>query len=63
MEEFFRQGDLERERNMEISPMCDRKTATIEKSQVGNVLQSLTGNPIYYRLLLYKDVQIVHGLK
>ena len=34
MEEFFRQGDLERERGMDISPMCDRHTATIEKSQV-----------------------------
>ncbi|XP_075235698.1 phosphodiesterase dunce isoform X2 [Lycorma delicatula] len=35
MEEFFQQGDKEREANMEISPMCDRHTATIEKSQVG----------------------------
>lgn len=34
MEEFFVQGDKEREHNMEISPMCDRHTATIEKSQV-----------------------------
>jgi cAMP-specific phosphodiesterase 4 len=34
MEEFFVQGDKERENNMEISPMCDRHTATIEKSQV-----------------------------
>ncbi|XP_066247629.1 3',5'-cyclic-AMP phosphodiesterase isoform X5 [Euwallacea similis] len=35
MEEFFRQGDKEREGNMDISPMCDRHNATIEKSQVG----------------------------
>ncbi|XP_060529268.1 cAMP-specific 3',5'-cyclic phosphodiesterase isoform X6 [Cylas formicarius] len=35
MEEFFRQGDKEREANMDISPMCDRHSATIEKSQVG----------------------------
>jgi len=35
MEEFFKQGDMERERGMDISPMCDRHTATIEKSQVG----------------------------
>lgn len=34
MEEFFRQGDREREIGMEISPMCDRYNATIEKSQV-----------------------------
>lgn len=36
MEEFFRQGDKERERGMEISPMCDKHTASVEKSQVGN---------------------------
>ncbi|XP_072458504.1 3',5'-cyclic-AMP phosphodiesterase 4A isoform X1 [Notamacropus eugenii] len=35
MEEFFRQGDKERERGMEISPMCDKHTASVEKSQVG----------------------------
>uniref|UniRef100_A0A8C9SNS7 3',5'-cyclic-AMP phosphodiesterase n=1 Tax=Scleropages formosus TaxID=113540 RepID=A0A8C9SNS7_SCLFO len=34
MEEFFRQGDKERERGMEISAMCDRHTASVEKSQV-----------------------------
>ncbi|XP_072920590.1 3',5'-cyclic-AMP phosphodiesterase 4D isoform X11 [Hemitrygon akajei] len=35
MEEFFRQGDRERERGMEISPMCDEHNASIEKTQVG----------------------------
>ncbi|XP_064171249.1 3',5'-cyclic-AMP phosphodiesterase 4C [Anguilla rostrata] len=35
MQEFFRQGDRERERGMEISPMCDKHTASVEKSQVG----------------------------
>nr|XP_022917603.1 cAMP-specific 3',5'-cyclic phosphodiesterase isoform X3 [Onthophagus taurus] len=35
MEEFFRQGDREREAHMDISPMCDRHSATIEKTQVG----------------------------
>jgi hypothetical protein len=35
MEEFFQQGDKEREAGLEISPMCDRSNATIEKSQVG----------------------------
>ena len=35
MEEFFRQGDKEREQGLDISPMCDRFNATIEKSQVG----------------------------
>merc|ERR1719323_678023 len=35
MEEFFQQGDKERAAGMDISPMCDRYNATIEKSQVG----------------------------
>ncbi|KAL1116753.1 hypothetical protein AAG570_005225 [Ranatra chinensis] len=35
MEEFFQQGDKEREACLDISPMCDRHSATIEKSQVG----------------------------
>ncbi|KAK3873987.1 hypothetical protein Pcinc_021042 [Petrolisthes cinctipes] len=35
MEEFFQQGDRERDQGMDISPMCDRLSATIEKSQVG----------------------------
>uniref|UniRef100_A0AAY4BC10 Phosphodiesterase n=1 Tax=Denticeps clupeoides TaxID=299321 RepID=A0AAY4BC10_9TELE len=35
MEEFFHQGDRERDRGMEISPMCDKHTASVEKSQVG----------------------------
>lgn len=34
MEELFQQGDKERELGIEISPICDRNTATIEKSQV-----------------------------
>ncbi|NWS99048.1 PDE4B phosphodiesterase, partial [Mionectes macconnelli] len=36
MEEFFQQGDKERERGMEISPMCDKHTASLFLcSQVG----------------------------
>ena len=35
MEEFFHQGDREREMGLDISPMCDRHNATVEKSQVG----------------------------
>ena len=34
MEEFFQQGDKERAAGMDISPMCDRYNATVEKSQV-----------------------------
>uniref|UniRef100_A0A674DN87 Phosphodiesterase n=1 Tax=Salmo trutta TaxID=8032 RepID=A0A674DN87_SALTR len=35
MNEFSHQGDREREKGMEISPMCDKHTASVEKSQVG----------------------------
>uniref|UniRef100_A0A8C5H8G7 Phosphodiesterase n=1 Tax=Gouania willdenowi TaxID=441366 RepID=A0A8C5H8G7_GOUWI len=35
MVEFFTQGDRERDRGMEISPMCDKHNASIEKNQVG----------------------------
>ncbi|XP_058495254.1 cAMP-specific 3',5'-cyclic phosphodiesterase 4D-like isoform X4 [Solea solea] len=35
MVEFFTQGDRERDKGMEISPMCDKQNASIEKTQVG----------------------------
>lgn len=34
MIEYFTQGDRERDKGMEISPMCDKHTASVEKSQV-----------------------------
>lgn len=36
MVEFFTQGDRERDKGMEISPMCDKQNASIEKNQVQN---------------------------
>lgn len=36
MDEFFHQGDREREKGMEISPMCDKHTASVERTQVEN---------------------------
>ncbi|XP_076978220.1 3',5'-cyclic-AMP phosphodiesterase 4C [Tamandua tetradactyla] len=35
MAEFFQQGDREREQGLDVSPMCDKHTASVEKSQVG----------------------------
>ncbi|XP_056598743.1 cAMP-specific 3',5'-cyclic phosphodiesterase 4C isoform X3 [Triplophysa dalaica] len=35
MVEFFSQGDRERDKGMDISPMCDKHNASIAKSQVG----------------------------
>ncbi|XP_039523305.1 cAMP-specific 3',5'-cyclic phosphodiesterase 4C isoform X3 [Pimephales promelas] len=35
MVELFSQGDHERDKGIEISPMCDKLTASVEKTQVG----------------------------
>jgi len=34
MVELFSQGDHERDKGIEISPMCDKLTASVEKTQV-----------------------------
>lgn len=34
MEEYWRQGDRERDLGIDISPMCDRNNITIAKTQV-----------------------------
>lgn len=34
-EEFFNQGDMEKERNLPVSIYCDRETTDIPKSQAG----------------------------
>ncbi|KAI5624239.1 high affinity cAMP-specific 3',5'-cyclic phosphodiesterase 7A isoform X2, partial [Silurus asotus] len=34
-EEFFRQGDIERRKNLEVSIHCDRNTYTVGKIQIG----------------------------
>jgi hypothetical protein len=34
--EFFAQGDKEREKSLEICPVCDRYTLSVDKSQVSN---------------------------
>ena len=35
MEEFFNQGDLEKEKGMAVSPLCDRTTVSLPESQLG----------------------------
>lgn len=34
MEEFFKQGDKEKELGIEISAMCDRDSVVVDKAQV-----------------------------
>ena len=36
MEEFFNQGDREKELGLNVSPLCDRNTTQIPQSQLGN---------------------------
>merc|ERR1712223_773316 len=56
-EEFFLQGDKEREAGLDISPMCDRNNATTEKSQVGFI--SYIVHPLWetWAELVYPDAQ------
>ena len=35
MEEFFKQGDREKEQGLEFSPLCDRHNTMVPQSQIG----------------------------
>lgn len=64
MEEFFRQGDRERERGMEISPMCDKHNASVEKSQVIfniPVMSSLVTSCVSERSLWLRKAKLSMG--
>ncbi|XP_045708991.1 cAMP-specific 3',5'-cyclic phosphodiesterase 4A isoform X5 [Phyllostomus hastatus] len=68
MAEFFQQGDRERERGMEISPMCDKHTASVEKSQIPQHGSAVCTSepPVYYAFFSLPQVgfidYIVHPL-
>ncbi|XP_071852211.1 3',5'-cyclic-AMP phosphodiesterase 4C-like isoform X5 [Apostichopus japonicus] len=57
MGEFFTQGDLEKEKKMEVSPMMDRNTVVVEKSQVGFIDYII--HPLWetWADLVYPDAQ------
>ncbi|VDP71077.1 unnamed protein product [Schistosoma mattheei] len=59
MEELFQQGDKERELGIEISPICDRNTATIEKSQISFI--DYIVHPLWetWSDLVYPDAQTI----
>ncbi|XP_030322066.1 cAMP-specific 3',5'-cyclic phosphodiesterase 4C isoform X3 [Calypte anna] len=59
MVEFFHQGDREREKGMEISPMCDKHTASVEKSQVGFI--DFIAHPLWeaWADLVHPDAQAI----
>ena len=63
MEEFFQQGDKERAGGMDISPMCDRYNATVEKSQVSRIYRIHSSRLELYQLCQVGFIDyIVHPL-
>jgi len=59
MNEFWAQGDKEKEEGLEISAMCDRETANVEKSQVGFI--SFIVQPLWetWGELVYPDINYI----
>ena len=59
MEEFWRQGDKERDLGLEISPMCDRHIASVEKHQVGFI--EFIVHPLWetWADLVYPDASLI----
>ncbi|VDP02495.1 unnamed protein product, partial [Soboliphyme baturini] len=59
LEEYWHQGDSERELGLEISPMCDRFNVTVEKSQVGFI--DYIVHPLWetWADLVYPDGQLM----
>lgn len=51
LEEFFRQGDNEKELGLPYSPLCDRNTTLVAESQIGESIH-YRGN--FYRI--YPDI-------
>ena len=67
MEEFYQQGDKEREAGLDISPMCDRHNSTVEKSQVLSfkiyhilalLLQTVSLSTIWHLIKLAKGLSV-----
>ena len=61
-EEFFKQGDLERQKGLPISMLCDRNTTNVAKSQPGFI--SFVTLPLFTALghimpVIAKDVEVM----
>lgn len=54
VQEFFEQGDKEREMNLPLSPLCDRHSTMIAQSQIGKSI---------LRIATYKKTCMKHVAK
>jgi cAMP-specific phosphodiesterase 4 len=59
LEEYWRQGDKEKELGLQVSPMCDRGNDTLAKSQVGFI--DYIVHPLFetWADLVYPDAQTI----
>jgi cAMP-specific phosphodiesterase 4 len=57
LEEYWRQGDKEKEQGLEVSPMCDRGNVTIEKSQV-SILQRKSLSFVPSRIFIFTTTKL-----
>lgn len=64
MGELFTQGDRERDKGMEISPMCDKHNASIEKTQVTPTdTQRRSGNRDVIEMVEMEKTEMLSTLK
>ena len=52
MEEFFVQGDREKELGLEYSPLCDRHNTMVPQSQIGMFVDYLRKHSMFGKLSL-----------
>lgn len=59
-EEFFRQGDYERQLNLPITSLCDRYTTSVPKIQVGFIKFVVT--PLFNEWHRFLDTKLSHNM-
>lgn len=57
IEEFFRQGDIEKSKNQQVSMYCDRQTTDVAKSQAGFIRMIVL--PLYEVICYYFESKIM----
>ena len=59
-EEFFKQGDRERELNLPISPLCDRQSTVMASSQIG--FFDVLALPLFHAVLEAIPMEAFHDI-